>query len=93
MKQNVHVFDLPGKSLMLAFESDRKDETWAVNAAISSVMKEYNLQPFHQIGSDPWGNNQPGFHGWENWANASRELMESLIPLVEERAEKFLEMW
>jgi len=78
------------KNVMVTFESSTRRETAAANAAVESVLKDEDLQPFHQMGCDPfYGNDAPGIHGWEIWVDGENiARVAALLPKIQTIYEK-----
>ena len=81
------IFD---KNFMVGFTGKTENECRAYNWAISTTLKEENLDPFHQIGTTLYEVNEPGYHAWEIWRKATKEQLEELLPKIKEKAEEYL---
>ena len=89
--EELFVYKDPSKNFMLAFESDDMTEVANMNSAILNTLKEWEMQPFHQIQGNAQATtfgSDPGFHGWEVWVKTTEAFMNELIPIVLERYEK-----
>ena len=83
------------KNCMFEFVAENKLQAMAYNRAIPEVMAGYNQARrenglpshivFHQVGVTPFGDNEPGYHGWEIWGG-EQDKLEELIPSITERA-------
>jgi hypothetical protein len=80
----------PDKNFMILFDGNTKKECFAYNNAIEKILKEAKLNPFHQIGVTRKGNNEPGQHAWEIWAQSNEQTLNSLLPLIETAAKMLL---
>jgi len=79
------------KNFMVAFDGKTEAECRAYNNAIAYVLKKEGLRPFHQMGTTPNGQHEPGHHAWEIWSDATREKLEALLPQIETEAKVWLE--
>jgi len=78
------------KNFMIKFEGKTEQECRTFNLAIRDVLRAENLSPFHQTGTTPFGENEPGYHAWEIWKDISKEAVERLLSKIKQRA---LEIW
>ena len=78
------------KNFMVAFEGKTEAECRAYNNAIAYILKKEGLRPFHQHGTTPSGQNEPGYHAWEIWKEVTRENLEVLLPQIETEARVWL---
>lgn len=97
-KQESHVVELGirypdgNKGFMITFRCSTQKECAAYNYVVSAVMRREKLNPFHQLGTEFNGTDQPGLHWWEALfiSEVTRERFEALIPEIKERIEKRL---
>lgn len=78
------------KNFMIGFECKTEEECRAYNWAIGSVLKKAGLNPFHQVGTSPFGEHEPGYHAWEIWKKATKEDLEVLLAEIEQEAKSIL---
>ena len=76
------------KNFMIAFDGKTKQECVAYNNALKTVLKRHDLSPFHQVGTTPFGSNEPGEHAWEIWRDATEEKLTALLPEILDEAKK-----
>ena len=81
---------LGDKNYMIGFEGKSQEECQAYNWAIESVLKKAELSPFHQVGTTPFGQHEPGYHAWEIWKKASKEKLQELLSEIEQAAQGML---
>lgn len=78
------------KNFMIGFDGKTVDECRAYNWAIETVLKEAKLSPFHQVGVNPRGEHEPGYHAWELWQETTRENLEKLLLLIDQKVQEML---
>lgn len=72
------------KNYMISFDARDENQNKVYNRAIREVCTEYNLRPFHQVGS----HKETGYQAWEMWAEVTEETLQQLLPRIHPKAEE-----
>lgn len=77
------------KNFMVGFNTVRGENalTSAYNEAIDDVLRNAELNPFHQVGGD----DDPGYHAWEVWKKVDEETIRSLFDQIQTQAKQIFE--
>ncbi|HCC22950.1 TPA: hypothetical protein DF272_02115 [Candidatus Falkowbacteria bacterium] len=78
------------KNFMIAFECNDRDKVMAYNIAVQIVAKSADLIVFHQVGVNPSGSNDPGYHAWEFKNTVTQNVVEELLAQIHANAKIYL---